>query len=802
MPGLAELRLRVDSITETKKVTDAMYMISSVKVRRAKHEVDSTRPYFSTLREEIGSILHYLPDITNRYFRKRGAPEREGTLGLLIITADRGLAGGFNRAVAEAAEKHAAKHGNGDVLCYVIGEYGRQYFRSKKYRMKEDFLYSSESPTVRQAQRICAELLADFDAGLTARVDIVYTDYRRGGSRLPRIRRLCPLSEEDFYYSGSDRSKNPTKEFMPDPGRVFDEIIPSFLTGYVYSAEVDSFCAEQEARMAAMRTAGDNAGKMLEELRLSINRQRQAKITGEITEITSGARALREREAERGPVAENAENEDENEGNRKRMEQTENGVKKPAGAGEKRPSDGEITGVSGPVVDVCFDQSSVPSIREALCAMAPDGPRPMEVAAQLGGGRVRCILLCPGEGLGRGMRVVRTRSPITVPVGQPVLGHMFNGLGGQIDGLEHIPAGTSRRSIYRPAPEYTERAPTRVLLETGIKVIDLLAPYAKGGKTGLFGGAGVGKTVLIQELIHNIATEHGGYSVFAGVGERCREGNELWSEMNESGVIDKTALVFGQMNEAPGVRMRAALAGLRMAEYFRDIEHRDVLFFIDNIFRFVQAGSEVSTLLGRMPSAVGYQSTLAAELGELEERIASTKNGSVTSVQAVYVPADDLTDPAPATVFSHLDATTVLSRKIAETGIYPAVDPLESSSVMLEPEVVGQRHFETAGKVQEILEKYRELQDIIAILGMEELSTEDRLTVRRARKIQRFLSQPLFVAEKFTGIPGVYVPVSETVRGFEEIAGGYCDAIPEEAFFMAGTIEDVKKRAGELGDGG
>ena len=795
MSGLAELRLRADSIKDTKKVTDAMYMISSVKVRRAKQDVDSTRPYFSTLREEIGSILHYLPEINNRYFRKKGAPERPGALGLLIITADRGLAGSYNRAVTEAAERHAEKEGNGNVVYYVMGEYGRQYFRSKKVRMKEDFLYSSESPTVRQSQRICAELLADYDAGITGRVDIVYTDYRRGGARLPRIRRLCPLSEDDFYYSGTDRSLRPEKDFIPDPETVFDEIIPSFLTGYVFGAEVDSFCAEQEARMAAMKTAGDNAGRMLEELRLKINRQRQADVTREITEITSGARALRKKEKKYSADKEKKTEEC------KKMDNTVSSEIKTGTESRPGGNNGVITGVSGPVVDVSFDPSSVPAIREAVYAVSPDGGKPMEVAEQLGGGAVRCILLCPGEGLGRGMEVVRTRAPISVPVGQAVLGHMFNGLGGQIDGEEHIPQRTPRRSIYRPAPEYRERTSTAEVLETGIKVIDLLAPYAKGGKTGLFGGAGVGKTVLIQELIHNIATEHGGYSVFAGVGERCREGNELWSEMKESGVIDKTALVFGQMNEAPGVRMRAALAGLRMAEYFRDIEHRDVLFFIDNIFRFVQAGSEVSTLLGRMPSAVGYQSTLAAELGELEERIASTRNGSVTSVQAVYVPADDLTDPAPATVFSHLDATTVLSRKIAETGIYPAVDPLESSSVMLEPDVVGQKHFETAGKVQEILEKYRELQDIIAILGMEELSAEDRLTVRRARKIQRFLSQPLFVAEKFTGIPGVYVPVSETVRGFEEIAGGYCDKIPEEAFFMAGTIDDVKRRAAELGDG-
>ena len=419
----------------------------------------------------------------------------------------------------------------------------------------------------------------------------------------------------------------------------------------------------------------------------------------------------------------------------------------------------------------------------------------MEVSQHIGNGILRCIMLGPSDGLSRAMEVKRTGGPIAVPVGEAVLGRMFNGLGEPIDGGAPIDPAVPRKSIYRPAPAYADRTGVEELFETGIKVIDLLAPYAKGGKIGLFGGAGVGKTVLIQELIHNIATEHGGYSVFSGVGERSREGNDLWLEMKESGVIEKTALVFGQMNEAPGVRMRVALAGLRMAEEFRDENRKDVLLFVDNIFRFIQAGSEVSTLLGRMPSAVGYQPTLANELGELEERIASTKNGSVTSVQAIYVPADDLTDPAPATLFSHLDATTVLSRKIAEMGIYPAVDPLDSTSRMLEPEIVGQAHYDTARRVQEVLEHYRELQDIIAILGMDELSPEDKLSVMRARRIQRFLSQPFHVAEKFTGVPGVYVPLSETIRGFKAILDGEFDDCPEAAFFNVGTIDDVRRKA-------
>ena len=462
---------------------------------------------------------------------------------------------------------------------------------------------------------------------------------------------------------------------------------------------------------------------------------------------------------------------------------------------EEKTNIGAIAAVNGPVIDVRFAPDALPKLREALTVAVGRETRVMEVAQHIGGAVVRCIMLGASEGLHRGMAVTATGSPIAVPVGDAVLGRLFNVMGETIDGLDPIPPETPRESIYRPAPSYAQRSSAEEVLETGIKVIDLLAPYAKGGKIGLFGGAGVGKTVLIQELIHNIATEHGGYSVFTGVGERSREGNDLWTEMGESGVIEKTALVFGQMNEAPGVRMRVALTGLRMAEHFRDVSHKDVLLFIDNIFRFIQAGSEVSTLLGRMPSAVGYQPTLANELGELEERIASTRDGSVTSVQAVYVPADDLTDPAPATTFAHLDATTVLSRKIAELGIYPAVDPLDSSSRMLEPEIVGEDHYETARRVQEVLETYRELQDII---GMAELSPEDRQTVFRARRIQRVLSQPFFVAEKFTGVQGVYVPLAETIRGFKAILDGELDDCPEAAFFNVGTVEDVRAKAAAL----
>ena len=459
---------------------------------------------------------------------------------------------------------------------------------------------------------------------------------------------------------------------------------------------------------------------------------------------------------------------------------------------------GIVTEISGPVVDVRFAEGELPSINEALTLTAEGRTYTMEVEQHLTGDTVRCIMMSGSDGLSRGLEVEALGHGIQVPVGEVTLGRMFDVLGRPIDGKGEVSQDAERWNIHRRPPSFDQQQPAAEILETGIKVIDLLEPYAKGGKIGLFGGAGVGKTVLIQELIHNVAMEHGGYSIFTGVGERSREGNDLWREMQESGVSDKTALVFGQMNESPGVRMRVALSGLTMAEYFRDTEHKDVLLFIDNIFRFVQAGSEVSTLLGRMPSAVGYQPTLANEMGSLQERITSTKSGSVTSVQAVYVPADDLTDPAPATTFSHLDATTVLSRKISEQGIYPAVDPLASTSRILEADIVGEEHYTIARRVQETLQKYQELQDIIAILGMEELSDEDKKTVARARRIQRFLSQPMFVAEKFTGTPGAYVPLSETLRGFKEILSGCMDEYPEAAFFNAGTIDDVKKRAEQL----
>lgn len=458
---------------------------------------------------------------------------------------------------------------------------------------------------------------------------------------------------------------------------------------------------------------------------------------------------------------------------------------------------GIVRRVIGPVVDVQFPSGNLPEIYNAIEIQLEDRKVVMEAVQHIGNNSVRCLSLFSTDGISRGLTAADTGIPISMPVGEATLGRMFNVVGEPIDGKGPV-EDAERVPIHRQAPEFMELAPSTEILETGIKVVDLLAPYSKGGKIGLFGGAGVGKTVLIMELIRNIAYEHGGYSVFAGVGERSREGNDLWNEMNESGVINKTALVFGQMNEPPGARLRVPLSGLTIAENFRDVSGKDVLLFIDNIFRYTQAGSEVSALLGRMPSAVGYQPTLATEMGALQERITSTKNGSVTSVQAIYVPADDLTDPAPATAFAHLDATTVLSRSIAELGIYPAVDPLESTSRILEPGILSKSHYETARAVQGVLQKYKELQDIIAVLGMDELGIEDKAVVSRARRIQRFLSQPFHVAENFTGIEGRYVPMEETIKGFQAILGGECDDLPEQAFLLCGSIDEVLKKRDRL----
>lgn len=771
MPGTSEIKLRMNSISETKKVTDAMYMTSSVKMTKARQGLEQTMPYFKALKREIGSVLSDIDAEKNRYFKNNDADGMHG-LAILAITSDKGLAGNYNQNVIKLCEKNLEERD--DIQLFIVGEYGREHLKSIHAPVVEQFNFPDTFPTVRLAQKICAELLEYYDNNKLDQINIIYTDHNDNDCKMQV---LLPLNISDFdSMKKKVEFSADSREYYPDSDSVLNEIVPVFLSGFIYSALVESYCSEQKARMDAMHTAGVNADEMLGKLQKEYNSLRQTAITMEITEITSGAKALGTKKEKKTTKADTV-----------MTENNENEIF------------GIIVGVNGPVVDIEYPKSAkIPKIREKLTVDVGSQTRAMEVSQHIGDNLVRCIMLSPSEGLHRGLKVVATGSPIMVPVGENVLGRMFDALGNTIDGGEPIADDVSKGSIYNPAPLYADRSNTEEILETGIKVIDLLAPYAKGGKIGLFGGAGVGKTVLIQELINNIASEHGGYSIFTGVGERSREGCDLWTEMHESGVIDKTALVFGQMNEAPGVRMRVALTGLRMAEHFRDEDHRDVLLFIDNIYRYIQAGNEVSTLLGRMPSAVGYQPTLANELGELEERIASTRNGSVTSVQAVYVPADDLTDPAPATIFSHLDATTVLSRKVAEMGIYPAVDPLDSTSRMLEPEIVGELHYDTARRVQETLEHYHELQDIISILGMDELAEEDRKVVYRARRIQKFLSQPFTVAEKFTGVQGVYVPLKETIRGFRAILDGELDGFPEEAFYNVGTIDDVYEKAKQL----
>lgn len=651
---------------------------------------------------------------------------------------------------------------------YVVGELGRHYFEARHIQVEEQFHYTVQNPTMHRARLISSTILEDYEEGRLDEVWIIYTQMINSMQMEAEMTALLPLKREDFsnIVIPADIIQEEI-QMVPSPSAVMDHVVPNYVTGFIFGALVESFCSEQNARMMAMQSASDNANAILNDLSIEYNRVRQAAITQEITEVISGAKAQKRN------------------------------IRKFVNIKGGSHEQGKIIQVMGPVVDVAFEDDGLPHIKDALVVDNQGKKCVMEVAQHVGGNVVRCIMLASSDGLCKDMEVEPTGAGIQVPVGEKTLGRLFNVLGETIDGGESL-EGEDKWVIHRDPPSFEDQSPVVEMLETGIKVIDLLAPYAKGGKIGLFGGAGVGKTVLIQELITNIATEHGGYSIFTGVGERSREGNDLWTEMRESGVLEKTALVFGQMNEPPGARMRVAETGLTMAEYFRDVEHQNVLLFIDNIFRFVQAGSEVSALLGRMPSAVGYQPTLATEVGELQERIASTKNGSVTSVQAVYVPADDLTDPAPATTFAHLDATTVLSRKIVEQGIYPAVDPLESTSRILEEDVVGKEHYEVANKVQQMLQKYKELQDIIAILGMEELSEEDKLTVNRARKIQRFLSQPFHVAENFTGVPGKYVPVKETIRGFKAIIDGEMDGYPEAAFFNVGTIDEVAEKAKTL----
>ena len=740
MPNIREIQSRINSVKDTMKITNAMYMISSSKLTQAKKKLQDTEPYFYALQGEISRILRHLPELEHKYFDQREkVPQNERKIASIVVTADKGLAGAYNHNIEKLEEEILAKPGIHKL--FVVGELGRHYFAKRGQEIDTHFKYTVQKPTMHRARDISGVLIEQFEQGELDEIYIVYTRMENSVQSEAEVMRLLPLERSSF-----NEMKMPLNvhresiELYPSAEAVLDSIVPNYVTGMIYGCLVQAYASEHNARMMAMKSATDSAKDLIHDLSIAYNRARQAAIVRMIM------------------------------------------------------NKGRITQVMGPVVDVVFEDGELPFIKDALEVDNNGKKCIMEVAQHLGNNEVRCLMLAASEGLHKDMEVTATGAGIKVPVGEKTLGRLFNVLGETIDDGNTI-EDSEKWVIHRDPPSFEDQSPVVEILETGIKVIDLLAPYAKGGKIGLFGGAGVGKTVLIQELIRNIATEHGGYSIFTGVGERSREGNDLWSEMRESGVLEKTALVFGQMNEPPGARMRVAETGLTMAEYFRDVEHRNVLLFIDNIFRFTQAGSEVSALLGRMPSAVGYQPTLATEMGELQERIASTKNGSVTSVQAVYVPADDLTDPAPATTFAHLDATTVLSRKIVEQGIYPAVDPLESSSRILEAEIVGEEHYEVANKVIAILQKYTELQDIIAILGMEELSDEDKATVMRARKIQRFLSQPFFVAETFTGIPGKYVPLKETIRGFKMIIDGEMDEYPESAFFNVGTIDDVIEKA-------
>ena len=618
-----------------------------------------------------------------------------------------------------------------------------------------------------------------------------------------------PLSREGIVDDASGELRA-AYEFEPSAEGILDLLLPRYVDSRVYAALLNGAASEHAARQRAMKSATDNADDLITTLSRSMNRARQDAITTEIMEIVSGAEALRKATGPRGDdlLSDTIEARDAGPVPQPLVGQLTTTRSRAMTMTADTPEAtelkvGRVVAIAGPVVDVEFPGDSLPEIDFALEMEAElEGDTILitaEVAQQIGDNRVRAICLKPTDGLRRGAIVRNLGRGITMPVGDGVLGHVFNVIGEPLDiAKEELTGIDDHWEIHRPSPPFDQLEPKAQMFETGIKVVDLLEPYVQGGKIGLFGGAGVGKTVIIQEMIHRVATQHGGVSVFAGVGERTREGTDLWLEMQESGVIDKAALVYGQMDEPPGVRLRVALSALTVAEYFRDVKNQDVLLFVDNIFRFVQAGSEVSTLLGRMPSAVGYQPTLADEMGELQERITSTKGHSITSLQAVYVPADDYTDPAPFTTFTHLDATTELSRQIAALGIYPAVDPLASTSNILTPEVVGQRHYDCARRVQEVLQRYEELQDIIAILGLDELSEEDRISVSRARKIQRFLSQPFFVAEVFTGQPGIFTPVEETVESFEALVNGELDDVPEQAFFNVGGVESVLAKAKTL----
>ena len=763
MENVSEIRHHISAVGETRKITNAMEMVSSAKMRKFAGYIPYNQVYFEKLQSTMKDILMSSQNISHPYLDTHRGHRR----AYIVIAGDKGMAGSYNDEILQFAYQQIQRYPGSHIA--TVGVIADHFFRKKGIVPDYEVVGMAQNPSLYNAMQLSQEVIDLFDSGQVDEICVIFTLYSVSGKVVnrPIMQRVLPIRLTDFQNVPSSNDLQGAI-YTPSPQEVFDQLVPQFITSRVFGALVQAYAAEHFARMNAMQSATKNADELMKKLSLRLNMARQTKITQEITEIAGGSVALEEAH--------------------------ETNPHKEANNMDNQPDRAMIERINGPVLTVRYPSQETYRLHDLL--VAENGVH-MEVAAFERPGAVRCIALDATYGLSCGMTVENTHRCITVPVGEAVLGRVVDALGQPIDRGGEI-AAQERWPIFRDAPTFHDTNPKTEFIETGIKVIDLLTPYAKGGKIGLFGGAGVGKTVLIMELIYNIAKAHGGYSVFTGVGERSREGNDLIHDMTASGALKNTAMAFGQMNEPPGSRMRVAMTGLTMAEYFRDVLGQDVLLFIDNIFRYVQAGNEVSAMLGRMPSSVGYQPTLANELGELEERIASTGSGSITSVQAIYVPADDLTDPAPATIFSHLDATTVLSRQVAEMGIYPAVSPLESNSRILTPEIVGQEHYEVARRVQECLQRYNELKDIISILGMEELAEEDRKIVYRARKIQMFLSQPMNVAETFTGQPGRFVPLKDTIRSFKAIVDGQVDDLPESAFFMVGDIDEAIAKAKEL----
>ncbi len=759
MPNKYDILSHSKRIMQTRQITNAMYLVSTARMRRAIRTIEQNRAYFGKAIDTMNSIRAHTPEISHPYITHRGGEKT----AYIVIAGEKGLSGTYSPDLLHLADQSMKDK---DVpYIFTVGHLATEHYKDNaSTTVNTSFESILEHPGLDTTRAITEQITNLYDQGLIDEVHVIYSRYKNMAKHEPRDFKLLPIELKDFNLDERNAAlKSVEMLYVPSSQEVFDALVPQFMIGFIYGALVNGFASENSARLEAMKHASDNSDELIAKLKKDYNRVRQFRITNELQEIVST-----NRKADKGQY----------------MEDLDIDLKLEGG-------EGEIIKIAGPVLDIAFNKGHEPSIHSLLETKSNPVVH-LEVAQQISAGIVRVMAMEATEGLSCGIKVLNLNRTITTPVGQNTMGRVIDSLGRPIDGLGTIDA--PRWGIHRLPPSFAEQKAATTLFETGIKVIDLLAPYPVGGKIGLFGGAGVGKTMLIMELIHNIALGHQGYSIFTGVGERSREGAELIDEMKRSGVLEHTALAFGQMNEPPGSRLRVTQVGLTMAEYLRDELGGNVLLFIDNIFRYVQAGNEISALLGRMPSAVGYQPTLAQELGELEERIASTNKGSITSVQAVYVPADDLTDPAPAAIFTHLDATTVLSRSIAEVGIYPAVSPLDSASSMLDPVIVGQRHYSVARQVQEYLQRYYELQDIIAILGMDELSKEDRQIVYRARKMQNFLSQPMFTAEVFTGQAGRYVPLEQTITDFEAVLNGLADDIPEADFLMVGTLDEAKQK--------